>query len=93
MKSIDTVLDVVAEGMGVDRASILAPSRGVKKLAWARQVAMYLYHGGHRSWSEVGRVFGRDRTTVRHAVAKVKANMTGEVLALEARLARTASTV
>jgi chromosomal replication initiation ATPase DnaA len=93
MNSIEAVLDAVEKEMGVNRASILAPSRGIKKLAWARQVAMYLYHGGTRSWSEVGRAFHRDRTTVRYAVEKVKANMTAEVLALEAQLAHTASTV
>jgi Bacterial dnaA protein helix-turn-helix len=42
-------------------------------VAFARQVAMYLAHtGGGISFSEVGRLFARDRTTVAHACALVE---------------------
>lgn len=38
----------------------------------ARQVGMYLAHKVlHRSMTRVGHVFGRDRTTVRHACLRV----------------------
>jgi Bacterial dnaA protein helix-turn-helix len=42
-------------------------------IALARQIAMYLAHVvGGLSLSEVGRLFGRDRTTVAHACAVVE---------------------
>ena len=49
------------------------PSRGVARVALARQVAMYLAHVvGRIDYAEVGRLFGRDRTTVKHACAVVE---------------------
>jgi hypothetical protein len=47
--------------------------RGVRRVAFARQVAMYLAHVGcGLNLSQVGQAFGRDRTTVRHACALVE---------------------
>jgi len=44
-----------------------------QKIAFARQVAMYLAHvAGGLSLSEVGRLFQRDRTTVAHACGVVE---------------------
>lgn len=49
------------------------PSRGNREIAFARQIAMYLAHVGFGlSLTDVGRCFGRDRTTVRHACAIVE---------------------
>lgn len=49
------------------------PGRGNREIAFARQIAMYLAHVGFGlSLTEVGRSFGRDRTTVRHACALVE---------------------
>lgn len=49
------------------------PGRGDREIAFARQIAMYLAHVGFgMSLTEVGRNFGRDRTTVRHACALVE---------------------
>ncbi len=48
-------------------------TRGVRDIAEARQVAMYLAHVCCRmSLTEVGTMFGRDRTTVAHACLKVE---------------------
>lgn len=47
--------------------------RGRCKIAFARQVAMYLTHvAGGLSMSEVGALYGRNRTTVAHACAVVE---------------------
>lgn len=49
---------------------ILDRDRGRARVAKARQLAMYLTHVMlGRSLSEVGRYFGRDRSTVSHACA------------------------
>lgn len=47
--------------------------RGKAQIAFARQVAMYLAHiACGLSLTEVGRCFGRDRTTVAHACRLVE---------------------
>ena len=57
----------------VDQAQLSAYSRGVARAAHARQVAMYLGHVACRlSLTDVGRMFGRDRTTVAHACAVIE---------------------
>nr|MCU0605821.1 hypothetical protein [Desulfobacterales bacterium] len=48
-------------------------TRGRARVALARQIAMYLSHVAFRvSLTDVGRIFGRDRTTVSHACAVVE---------------------
>lgn len=57
----------------VDARVLDGPSRGVARVALARQVAMYLAHVvGRIEYAEVGRLFGRDRTTVKHACAVIE---------------------
>lgn len=57
----------------VEQAQLAAFSRGVARAAHARQVAMYLAHVACRmSLTDVGRMFGRDRTTVAHACAVIE---------------------
>ncbi len=57
----------------VDQTQLSAYSRGVARAAHARQVAMYLGHVACRlSLTDVGRMFGRDRTTVAHACAVIE---------------------
>jgi chromosomal replication initiation ATPase DnaA len=47
---------------------IVAPTRGSKRAAFARQVAMYMVHTAFGvSVARTAQVFGRDRTTVAHA--------------------------
>jgi chromosomal replication initiation ATPase DnaA len=57
----------------IERAALRREARGAARLALARQVAMYL---GHvvcgLSLSDVGRLLGRDRTTVAHACARIE---------------------
>ena len=57
----------------IDPDDIRRSSRGEASVAFARQVAMYLAHVACcLPLSEVGRLFRRDRTTVRHACAVVE---------------------
>ncbi len=62
------VEDIVADVFEVPRDALHQPTRGRARVAFARQAAMYL---AHVAWglqlTEVGRIFGRDRTTVAHA--------------------------
>jgi len=74
MIQMDRILEVVQAEFGVTRAQILAPTRSSPDVAWARQVAVHLCHAlmPGVSWSDLGQMFGRDRTTVRHANQKVQ---------------------
>lgn len=63
----------VASTLGIGLAELRAQSRGRAAAAFARQTAMYLAHVHFGlSLSQVGRTFGRDRTTVAHACARVE---------------------
>lgn len=54
-------------------AGALRTGRGPRRIAFARQLAMYLTHVGFGlTLTEVGACFERDRTTVRHACALVE---------------------
>lgn len=68
--ALEAVLKVVGAEFGVSRAQLMAPTRSSRRVAWARQVAMWLFwqEEGCCSYSRVGEVFNRDRTTVRHGV-------------------------
>jgi chromosomal replication initiation ATPase DnaA len=58
----------VAAVFGVEIGDLGATTRGSPRAAFARQVAMYLAHVVcGLSLTEVGVLFGRDRTTVAHA--------------------------
>ncbi|MEZ5853455.1 MAG: helix-turn-helix domain-containing protein [Hyphomicrobiaceae bacterium] len=68
--NIDTTIATI---FAIDVKTIREPSRGRAKVALARQVSMYLAHVGCRlPLTEVGRIFDRDRTTVRHACAVIE---------------------
>ena len=69
----DPILDRVQAEFGVTRAQLLAPTRSSREVAWARQIAVHLCRRlcPDASWAELGRWFGRDRTTMRHAHEKV----------------------
>lgn len=69
----ERILRAVQAEFGVTRAQLMASTRSSRDVAWARQVAVHLCHlvMPELSWSELGRLFGRDRTTVRHAHLKV----------------------
>lgn len=64
---------VVAEQHGVTFEELFHHSRSRAPIATTRQIAMYLLHvllG--RTLTEVGEFFGRDRTTVSHACARIE---------------------
>lgn len=57
----------------IERGILDHPTRGRSRVAFARQVAMYLAHISFGlTLTTVGRAFGRDRTTVAHACALVE---------------------
>ena len=65
----------------VASADLWSGTRGRPRVAFARQVAMYL---AHVAWgltlTEVGQVFARDRTTVAHACSLVEDSRDDPVL-------------
>jgi chromosomal replication initiation ATPase DnaA len=65
---VDVLETLVAATFAVPVNELRAGTRRRKPVAFARQSAMYLAHivlG--LSYAEVGRIFGRDRTTAAHA--------------------------
>ena len=87
------LLRFVAAARGVPTRQLLASSRGEADVAQPRQLAMYLMHVVlGRLYLDVGRFFGRDRTTVSYACALIEdmrddAEFDAEVSRLERRLA------
>jgi len=69
----DLVLVATAVAFAVPLTELVAASRGERSVAFARQSAMYLAHVTFGlSYSEIGEVFGRDRTTAAHACRLVE---------------------
>jgi len=67
------LVTLIAEASGVPALLLLHPSRCDADAADARQLAMYLMHVVlQRPYMEVGRYFGRDRTTVAHACRRIE---------------------
>ena len=63
----------VAAVFEIDMDDLQARTRGSARVAFARQVAMYLAHVVcGLSLTEVGQLFARDRTTVAHACEVVE---------------------
>ena len=66
------VVDAVAAQMHVDAALMVGRSH-TRTITRARQIAMYLLCESHGlSTTCVGRFFGRDHSTVVHAIGKIK---------------------
>jgi chromosomal replication initiation ATPase DnaA len=62
------VVSLVAETRGVALADLLRTTRSQAHIAAARQLAMYLVNVKlGRTMTEIGALFGRDRTTVSYA--------------------------
>jgi chromosomal replication initiation ATPase DnaA len=75
------IAELVADGFGLDAATMMSPTRGARRAAYARQVAMYLAHVGFAlSFEAIGRAFDRDRTTVSHACRVVEDSRDDEKL-------------
>jgi len=63
----------VAEVTGVALTELCANRRGDPRTAFARQMAMYLCHLSFAmSLTQIGQSFGRDRTTVSHAIHRIE---------------------
>lgn len=63
----------VTRVFGVELETLGQVSRGVARIALARQVAMYIAHVGcGLTMKEAGDLFGRDRTTVAHACLTIE---------------------
>ena len=63
----------VVQVFGVGYDDLHGITRGRARIAFARQVAMYLAHVACRlSLTDTGRLFGRDRTTVAHACTVIE---------------------
>ena len=63
----------VSSVFGIDTGELWRGTRGVKDISSARQVAMCLAHVCcGMSLTEVGAMFGRDRTTVAHGCLRVE---------------------
>jgi chromosomal replication initiation ATPase DnaA len=82
----DLISVVVSAAFTVPVGELRAASRRRAPVALARQSAMYLAHVTlGLTFTEVGRVFGRDRTTAAHACRKIEDRRTE--LRLDAALA------
>ncbi|MBY0225394.1 MAG: chromosomal replication initiator DnaA [Hyphomicrobium sp.] len=63
----------VGQVFGVLAEDFETVTRGRARIAFARQIAMYLAHVAcGQSLTDVGRIFARDRTTVAHACARIE---------------------
>lgn len=63
----------ISNVFGIEGRALWHGTRGAKDIAFARQVAMYLAHVAcGMTLTEVGAMFGRDRTTVSHGCLKVE---------------------
>lgn len=69
----EQVLRVVTSYFGVSLVDLLSSSRNKQKIAFARQIAMYLANTHYAvSMSYIGKFFGRDRTTVSFGCRKIE---------------------
>ncbi|HEV7344824.1 MAG TPA: helix-turn-helix domain-containing protein [Devosia sp.] len=72
-RSCGVVIAMIAAEKNVPRELLMAPRRSKLPVARARQLAMYLSHVvlGH-TLLDIGKQFGRDRTTVSYACALIE---------------------
>jgi chromosomal replication initiation ATPase DnaA len=67
------VVSLVAETRGLTLADLLCTTRSQAHIAAARQLAMYLVNVKlGRTMTEIGTLFGRDRTTVSYACRSIE---------------------
>ncbi len=67
------LIEAVAAALGVRPDRIDVPERGTARVAFARQLAIYLARTRFGlSFTEAGRLFHRDRTTAAHACNRVE---------------------
>ncbi|MEX2222861.1 MAG: chromosomal replication initiator protein DnaA [Candidatus Rokuibacteriota bacterium] len=76
--TIEHIQEKAAEFFGLRFADMRAKGR-TRAVAFPRQIAMYLARQlTHASLAEVGRAFGKDHTTVLHAVDKIQTLLKGD---------------
>jgi len=74
----EIVLEVISK-MGGTYGEYFQSTRGSKDVAFRRQVAMTLRAENH-TLTSVGKTFGRYRTTIRSAIAKVQARRDNDAI-------------
>jgi len=73
MRVAQSLVPIVAQAFGVTVGQVCRRTRGRAKTAFARQVAMYLANTTcSLTFTDVGKLFGRDRTTVSHGCSLVE---------------------
>ena len=78
---LETLEQVIAATFAVSSLELRAGTRGPAPVAFARQSAMYLAHVAFGlSYADVGRMFGRDRTTAAYACRLVEEKRDDPVL-------------
>jgi chromosomal replication initiator protein len=83
--TVERIQDIVCDTFGVSRDELLSSSRAAR-LAWPRQVAMYLARENtDATLPSIGRSFGgRNHTTVMHACRRTADRIAGDPEAYEA---------
>lgn len=73
-KEVERIARACEKHWRLPPGAVLSSTRGTPRAAQARRVAMYLAQAtmDKNNWSELGRKFGRDRSTVREAVWRVQ---------------------
>lgn len=72
-RKTDLVVDLVALATAIGRGELQKASRGEAAAALGRQIAMYLCHVSYGfSLAKVGQLFGREKSTVGHAVRQIE---------------------
>jgi len=72
-RKVETLVVYVGLAFGLPSSQLRIATRGEARIAFARQVAMYLAHTRLRlPFSDVGSLFGRDRTTAAHACRTIE---------------------
>ncbi|MEO0636568.1 MAG: helix-turn-helix domain-containing protein [Pseudomonadota bacterium] len=67
------VLRVVASYFGIPIGDLLAPTRGKKPIAFARQLAMYLANTHYQlSMPLIAKTMGRDRSTIGFGIRRIE---------------------
>jgi hypothetical protein len=72
-RGCDLVAQLTAAAFAIPYGEIAAATRRTREVAFARQCAMYLARVGLvMNYRDIGRAFGRDRTTAAHACRQVE---------------------
>lgn len=73
--TIDEVIAEVSRTFGVSKEDIFS-KRKTQEIVYARQVSMYIIREiSQMKYKEIGRLFGKDHSTVLYTIDKVKKNL------------------